>query len=88
MHSLRKLCYGYSLSEDRLWKLTDSEGNVYAVTEYNSEITGQSFGLDRFFHYGGNWYYWKSELQRQGWNVEHIEDRYPLEGYGEWNASG
>lgn len=77
---LRDNLYGLSLDSDRLWLLHDKD-EVYAITEYNDELTGYDPRLTEInrevFHYGGNAYYIITTYAKQkGWRVEPFEDRF------------
>lgn len=77
---LRNRLIGHSLEDDRLWLLHAPTGEVYAITEYNHELTGYDPRLAEIdsvvFQYGGNAYYitgsWASA---KGWTVSEHEDR-------------
>lgn len=61
---------GIMNERDRHWKLTDPNGNMFGMTDYNWEITGHTKGLPEEIKYGGNAYYWTYLLVRRGWKVE------------------
>ena len=80
---LRDNLLGYSFDQDRPWLLHAPDGTVFAITEYNDELTGFSPELQEIdptiFCYGGNAYYivgtW---AEKNGFRAEKFEDRYAL----------
>lgn len=77
---LRNGLHGLADDNDRLTLLRDPGGNVYAITDYNWELTGYDPRLGaidpKTFHYGGNaWYITGSWAMERGWRVEEHEDR-------------
>lgn len=77
---LRDGLYGYSDDHDRLTLLHAPGGEIYAITDYNDELTGYDPRLGqidpKIFRYGGNAYYITGHwVLKQGWSVEELEDR-------------
>lgn len=59
---------GLMNERDRHWKVILPDGTVGGLTDYNWEITGSTANLP-MLTYGGNAYYWTTELQRRGYTV-------------------
>jgi len=79
-HSLRERMRGFSDNHDRLWKITKPAEEYFppfeaGITDYNFEITGFTMGLPEGLRYGGNVGYWLEKLAKDGYTVEHIDDR-------------
>ena len=77
---LRDNLVGISDDHDRLWLLTCPDGVVYAITEYNDELTGYDPRLGeidpKIFHYGGNAYYIAGQYAAsRNWRAAVFEDR-------------
>lgn len=77
---LRDTLHGFHMDNDRLWLLHAPDGNTYAITEYNSELTGYDPRLNEIdpnvFHYSGNVYYITGRwVKDRGWRAEALEDR-------------
>lgn len=76
---LRDGLHGISDDHDRLWLLQTPTG-VFAITEYNDELTGYDPELavidPKIFRYGGNAYYITGAYAKaKGWVVLEFEDR-------------
>ncbi len=76
---LRDGLHGISMDADRLWLLHTPQG-VFAITEYNDELTGYAPELaeidPKIFRYSGNAYYITGAYAKErGWRVEELEDR-------------